>query len=112
MPRFDNLDTIVNDFAVRIGKAQKDVIVALMEAVEGSTHEEATIILSSLDVNTIMANKTSSALSLFDAGVASMLSNTYTTTMADEQALMQLLLSVKNDLSSKLTQTMPQQLLR
>jgi len=112
MPRFDNLDKIVNDFAVRMEIAQKEIIEGLMGIVEGATHEEATIILSGLNIEAMTSVKVAGALDLFDIGVGNLLVNTYTTSIANEQALRILLDSIKNDLSSKFVNAMPQQLLR
>tara|TARA_Y100001973_G_C5197628_1_gene335387 strand:+ start:1415 stop:2140 length:726 start_codon:yes stop_codon:yes gene_type:complete len=112
MPRFDNLDSIVNDFAIRMGTAQQDIIQSLSTLVKGTTHEEATIILSNIDIQSITSTKIAGAITLFDKGVENILVNTFTTANVDERALRALMLSVRNDLSSRFVNTMPQQLLR
>ena len=101
---FDDLESKAEQYAAKVGKAQDEVFAALLELVDGKTSEEAIEILSQLDIGAALELKLTGGVAIFEAGVISMLENTFTTTSPlSEKALRGLLTSVESKLSSRFT---------
>ena len=97
---FDDLESKAEQYAQKVGKAQDEVFAALLELVDGKTSEEAIEILSQLDIGASLELKLTGGVAIFEAGVISMLENTFTTTSPlSEKALRGLLTSVESKLS-------------
>ena len=73
------LDRIADQFAVKVGLAKEEVVNALMDLVKGKTAEESLEILAGVNIQAAMEIKLAGAFSMYEAGIVSMLKNTYTT---------------------------------
>ena len=73
------LDNIAEQFSVKVGLAKEEVVTALMTLVKGKTAEEALEILAGVNIQAAMEIKLAGAFSMYEAGVVTMLKNTYTT---------------------------------
>ena len=97
------LDNIAEQFAVKVGLAKEEVVNALMDLVKGKTAEEALEILAGVNIQAAMEIKLAGAFSMYEAGVVTMLKNTYTTVAINESILRSTLNITKASLSSDVT---------
>ena len=97
------LDNIAEQFAVKVGLAKEEVVTALMTLVKGKTAEEALEILAGVNIQAAMEIKLAGAFSMYEAGVVTMLKNTYTTVAINESILRSTLNITKASLSSDVT---------
>jgi len=97
------LDRIAEQFAVKVGLAKGEVVNALMDLVKGKTAEESLEILAGVNIQAAMEMKLVGAFSMYEAGVVSMLKNTYTTIAIPESVLRTILDLTKASISSEVT---------
>ena len=97
------LDNIAEQFAVKVGLAKEEVVNALMDLVKGKTAEESLEILAGVNIQAAMEIKLAGAFSMYEAGIVSMLKNTYTTVAIPESVLRATLDLTKASLSSDVT---------
>ena len=102
----DILEGLAEEYADKVGKAQEDVLKAMIKMVEDMPMEEAVATLSRLNVPGSMTLKLAGAKRIFNQGVVDMLKHTYTTTSVPESTLRALYKSVENKLSSRFTDVM------
>ena len=99
----NELDNIAEQFAVKVGLAKEEVVNALMDLVKGKTAEESLEILAGFNMEAAMDMKLSKAFTTYEAGIVSMLENTYTTVAINESVLRATLDLTKASLSSDVT---------
>ena len=97
------LDNIAEQFSVKVGLANEEVVTALMTLVKGKTAEEALEILAGVNIQAAMEIKLAGAFSMYEAGVVTMLKNTYTSVAINESILRSTLNITKASLSSDVT---------
>ena len=97
------LDRIADQFAVKVGLAKEEVVNALMDLVKGKTAEESLEILAGVNIQAAMEIKLAGAFSMYEAGIVTMLKNTYTTIPIPESVLRTILDLTKASISSEVT---------
>ena len=97
----NQLDKLASDIAKKGLVAQEEITVALMEIVKGKSAEEAAVILSTLNIEEMMAAKLAGAFALFDAGVITVLENTYTSVYLSEATLLAMLETSKSFIAAE-----------
>ena len=95
------LDRIAREMSVKHGVAMKEISDSLMEIVKGQSPEEASALISQLDIEEMMRLKMAGAFALFDSAVIQILENTFTTTTLSETTLRSLLDNAKDFVSSE-----------
>ena len=83
----DELEILAEEFTDKVNKSRDDIVSGLHGAMENMTQEERMIFINQVPVDTLMENKVSNAMLLYEEGIRKVLEATYTTTTLSEPIL-------------------------
>ena len=95
------LDRVAAQMAAKYSVAQEDIVKSLMEIVKDKTPEEATAIISQVDIDEMMKLKMAGAFVLYEQGIIKILQNTFTTSLLSESTLRNILENSKRFVSAE-----------
>ena len=102
MPDISNeLDRVAAQMASKYAVAQEEIVESLMEIVKNKPPEEATAIISQVDIDEMMRLKMAGAFVLYEQGVIKVLENTFTTSVLSELTLRSILDNSKRFVSAE-----------
>ena len=97
----DKLDDIAEQFAGQVDSAKNEVVESFMAFMKDKTPEESLEVLAGFNMEAAMDMKLTKAFTTYEAGIISMLENTYTTTTLSEATLTILLNNAKGMVSDE-----------
>jgi len=97
----DILDDIAEEFAGKVDTAKNEVVESFMAFMKDKTPEESLEVLAGFNMEAAMDMKLTKAFAAYEAGIVSMLKNTYTTTTLSEATLTTLLNNAKGMVSDE-----------
>ena len=97
----DILDDIAEEFAGKVDTAKNEVVESFMAFMKDKTPEESLEVLAGFNMEAAMDMKLTKAFTTYEAGIVSMLENTYTTTTLSEATLTILLNNAKGMVSDE-----------
>ena len=97
----DKLDQIAEEFAGKVDTAKNEVVESFMAFMKDKTPEESLEVLAGFNMEAAMDMKLTKAFAAYEAGIVSMLKNTYTTTTLSEATLTTLLNNAKGMVSDE-----------
>ena len=99
----DQIKKVVEQLSAKFQIAQKEVILALQELVKGKSNAEALAIINNLDINKVMASKTSAIISGYTSGNIGTLLTKEQFALITEETLQVLLTQSEQYLAGEIT---------